>query len=321
LRSVRMTASTEQMLKDFVLQHIGSGKDVDDCLDQQKYGHIIGLNQRHKWGLDPGVGTPLQICAAAGCVDASMILLDAGADINHSLPAHGSKGAPAIMLAIKKGAIALVKLLLERGADRSVKANMLGHGDVDACEYARLCAQSNPNDEERFMISSLVEYYNGSAGPVQRRYAFPNQSDSIPLEGKQPVQYAKELIGTGRDIDDIHGGLKWAQTPDSTPLAVVTAAGDIEAVRFLLAAGANANKLNALFGGPLHFAVKINRADLAKVLLDAGANKDLKTKEPGALSAVEYARQRSGQDPSFSFVASLVEYHTQVWSSPIRPGQ
>merc|ERR1711990_295897 len=90
-----------ELLRDFALQHIGSGKDIDDTLDQQKYGHICGLNQRHKWGLNPGIGTPLQLCAREGGVEACILLIEAGADINFSPLELGHQGAPPLHLAIK----------------------------------------------------------------------------------------------------------------------------------------------------------------------------------------------------------------------------
>merc|ERR1712144_197076 len=112
---VATAMSQAEMLKNFALMHIGSGKDMDDVLDNQNYGHIVGLNQRHKWGLDPSVGSPLQICAAAGAVEPCMLLVDAGASINFCMPDHGNKGATPLLLAIKAGKLPLVKLLLERG--------------------------------------------------------------------------------------------------------------------------------------------------------------------------------------------------------------
>jgi len=310
------SARQQQVLRDFALFHIGSGKDIDDVNDNQKYGHIVGLSQRHKWGLDPSVGTPLQLCAARGGMEGALLLIEAGADVNYSLPDHGHKGATPLLLAIKSGDIMMVKMFLEQGADRGIKADMMGLGDLDACDYARVCASKDPSPD-RIAITQLVEYFNMPYGRVDK-VQLTNYTD--PISAENPVTFVRQLIGTGRDINDIHGGLKWAQTPDRTPLAAVASQGDVEAVRLLLAAGANVNQLDSLFGGPLHYAIKSGCVDLVKVLLDAGADKHIQTNEPHSLSALEYARLRSVQDPNWTVIRYLVEYHSQTYPAPIRPG-
>ena len=219
-------------------------------------------------------------------------------------------------LAIKNGSIELVKNLLEQGADCSLTADLLGEGELDAQQYARKLAIQDPTPE-RQALSHLVSYFNMPFGAIQKT-ELTSKSDPIPAEN--PVNFVKELIGTGRDINEIRGGLKWAQYPDCSPLAAVTEAGDTEAVRLLIAAGANVNKLNTTFGGALHYAIKNSRIDLVKILLDAGADKNAKVDEPNAMSALEYARKKATQEPEAESIYHLVEYHTAVWPTPNRPG-
>jgi len=309
--------SAAELLRDFAWMHIGSGKDIDDVRDDQRYGHVIGMNHRHKWGLDPGVGTPLQICVSRGGLEAARILIDAGADVNFSLPDHGFQGAPPLHLAIKTGNMEMTKMLLERGSNKKQEADMLGAGHLNAEDYARVCANKNPTPE-RIAISQLVDYYNMPMGAIHK----PELSSfTNPIPAENPVTWVRQLIGTGRNINDIHGGLRWAQTPDRSPLAAVAGEGDVEAVRLLLAAGADVNKMDCQFGGPLHYAIKSGCIDLVKVLLDAGADKHATTNEPGALSALEYTRVRSVQNPEWMVILHLVEYHTQIWPTPFRRGQ
>ena len=226
-------------------------------------------------------------------------------------------GAPPLHLAIKNGSLELVKNLLEQGAERSLQANMLGSGPLNAMQFARALAVKDPS-QARQALSHLVSYFNMPHGPIAKTEL---TSKSAPIPAENPVNFVKELIGTGRDINEIRGGLKWAQIPDCTPLAAVTEAGDTEAVRMLLAAGADVNRLNGMFGGPLHYAIKNNRIDLVKILLDSGADKDAKVNEAQAMSGLEYARWRASQQPESETVYHLVEYHTQVWPTPVHPGQ
>lgn len=192
---------------------------------------------------------------------------------------------------------------------------MFAHHDLDAYQYARELAAVDPTPE-RTALSHLVNYFNMPFGPIAKTEL---TSRSDPIAATNPVNFVKELIGTGRDINDLRGGLRWAQVSDGTPLAAVTEAGDVEAVRMLIAAGADVNKLNTQFGGALHYAIKNGRIDLVKILLDAGAAKNTKTDEPHAQTALEYAHFRAA-DPEYQNIYNLVNYYSCVWPTPNRPG-
>jgi ankyrin repeat protein len=73
---------------------------------------------------DPYRGTPLLWAAAAGRADAAVWLIDHGAEVNQRAtfggPAHG-EGVTALHLAAEHGDVAMIELLLARGADRSVE--------------------------------------------------------------------------------------------------------------------------------------------------------------------------------------------------------
>merc|ERR1711998_126364 len=297
-RMLSQQSHTERLLVEFAREHLGSGKDIDDTNDEQKYGHIVGLNQRHKWGNEADVGSPLQVCARSGGVEACELLLSAGANVNFSTRyLDGRQGPTPLHLAIRSGSVQLVKLLLERGACRELKADMAGLPQ-DAFLYARSLANATPT-ADRIAISRLVNGFNMPLGPVRSTMTLTSRSGAIAAQN--PVNYVKGLLGSGRNINEV---------PDSSPLSVVTAAGDLEAVRFLLAAGADVNKMDTHFGGPLHQAIKSERVDLVKVLLDAGADKHARVSEVDAISALQYAQLRSTKDPRFRVIRSLVEYHS-----------
>ncbi|HZT29057.1 MAG TPA: ankyrin repeat domain-containing protein [Bryobacteraceae bacterium] len=63
------------------------------------------------------------------------------------------------------------------------------------------------------------------------------------------------------------------------PLHSAVAAGDLEAVRMLIARGAEADPVEFLGATPLHSAAMSGRADIARVLIEAGADPERKTKD------------------------------------------
>jgi len=301
-----------EIVLEFAREHIGSGKDIDDIHDNQKYGHVVGVKQRHKWGQDPTRGTPLQQCSAVpGAAAACRLLIDHGANVNFCLRENGRAGAPPLFNAIKTGDITMVKMFLEQGADRSIRYNMLGDPttEMDAVDYSRWLAMQQ-GTQEACCLSRLVDYYAMPQGPIAK----PSVASSYDvIEADGPLQYVKGHIGAGYDINCMYAGKKWSTLPRFTPLAAVVEAGSIPAVRFLLAAGADVNVLNEQFGGPLHYAVQAGDLQMIKVLLDAGADRSAKTDEAMSMSALEFAKAQAVRKPELRHVQSLIEYHHAVW--------
>lgn len=78
---------------------------------------------------DPYRGTPLIWAAACNRIEAAAWLLDNGADVNRQATFGGSthgEGITALHLAAQYGHLQMVKLLIERGADRSIKDRLYG---------------------------------------------------------------------------------------------------------------------------------------------------------------------------------------------------
>ena len=76
---------------------------------------------------DPYRGTPLIWAAACNRTEAAAWLLDHGADVNRKATFGGlthGQGITALHLAAQNGHMAMVKLLVERGADRSIKDDL-----------------------------------------------------------------------------------------------------------------------------------------------------------------------------------------------------
>jgi ankyrin repeat protein len=87
---------------------------------------------------DPYRGTPLIWAAACNRTEAAAWLLDCGASVNRKGTFGGlthGQGVTALHMAAQNGHMSMVKLLVERGADRSIKDDLY-HGTAEgAAEY------------------------------------------------------------------------------------------------------------------------------------------------------------------------------------------
>ncbi len=98
---------------------------------------------------DPYRGTPLVWAAVCNCTEAAAWLLDHGANINQKSTFGGlthGQGVTALHMAAQSGHMPIVKLLVERGADRSVQDDLYRgtaegaaayFGQVELREYLR----------------------------------------------------------------------------------------------------------------------------------------------------------------------------------------
>ncbi len=87
---------------------------------------------------DPYRGTPLIWAAACNRLEAAAWLLDHGADVNQKATFGGlthGQGITALHLAAQSGHLAMVQLLVERGADRSIKDDLYNSTPAGSAEY------------------------------------------------------------------------------------------------------------------------------------------------------------------------------------------
>lgn len=130
--------------------------------------------------------------------------------------------------------------------------------------------------------------------------------DYVLLSGNTPLfvalqnysfQIAKQLIGLGVDVKEVHNGQNALQLAASnappeiismliqrgaavnsndpywnSPLAIAAQRGDPQIVKLFLDAHADPNKLDRYYGGPLHRAAYGGNKEVVKLLLDAGAD-------------------------------------------------
>jgi ankyrin repeat protein len=87
---------------------------------------------------DPYRGTPLIWAAACNRTEAAEWLLDHGANVNQKATFGGlthGQGITALHMAAQNGHMPMVKLLVERGADRSIKEDLYQSTPESAAAY------------------------------------------------------------------------------------------------------------------------------------------------------------------------------------------
>jgi ankyrin repeat protein len=217
-----------------------------------------------KAGADPNTRNPegetaLMAVARSGKIEAAKRLLDAGADVNAK---EGWGGQSAIMWAAAQGQAEMVKLLASRGADLNAR------GVIHQWER-KVITEPRPKDMNKGGFTPLL--YAAREGCVE---------------------CAKNLIAAGADPD--------LEDPDRvTPLNMALLNLHFEFAAFMIkAGGADIDKWDLFGRTPLYMAadvstlpVKGNGAmavipsedaltafDVAKMLLDAGANPNIQLK-------------------------------------------
>ena len=202
--------------------------------------------------------TPLMVAAEAGSLDAMKMLIDRKADVN----TRSASGATALMWSVtdpKK-----VRLLLDHGADVNV-ASRSGRTALIIAAFA------NPSAE---VVRMLLARGANVAVMDQRKVTpmnaatFANDTATIRLllDASADIQTADTFIGL-------------------TPLINASGNRNLEAVKMLLAKGANVNAVSKTeglpriqtgiveFGGwtPLLMAVPFGPPEIVRTLMDAGA--------------------------------------------------
>jgi ankyrin repeat protein len=229
----------------------------------------IRVNDLHqiKMLLDGGVSvdapgpdgmTPLMAAAATGSLDAMKMLIDRRADVN----AKNTYGSTALMLSVtdpKK-----VRLLLDHSADVNVAARS-GRTALIIASFA------NPSAEVvRMLLAKGVQ-----VGVMDQRKVTPMNAATFGND----TATVRLLLDASTDINtaDTFIGLN--------PLINASGNRNLEAVKLLLAKGANVNAVSKTqdlpriqtgtveFGGwtPLLMAVPFGPPEVVKTLMDAGA--------------------------------------------------
>jgi ankyrin repeat protein len=206
-------------------------------------------------------GSPLGRAADAGQLRVAEFLLDNGADVNAP---SDTAGKTPLLAAAYAGRKAMVELLLQRGANVNA-ANGQGQtalhqaveqGFISVAEVL-LATKADPNRQNEDTQTPLtIAARKGSramAALLLAHGADPNIARKVhPGYGANPLSEGRKMFGT--------------------PLHIAAARGDVELVALLLTNRADVKPLSLYLETPLQGAAACGKADVAELLLAAGAD-------------------------------------------------
>ena len=220
--------------------------------------------------------TPLMMAAASGNADAVKTLLEHGANVNAKESAHGQT---ALMFAAALNRAAVIRVLMANGADASVATG------VRKLERVRFDQDGN-----------VVEEKTGEKAPEQPEAA-AEQDDAAQTKARQAAEDVQRS-----DLDVLAHALAFKSVdyrlakpaaragdvanrpprkvgPDfmggMTALLYAAREGHMDAVRALVETGVVVNQVNGDKLSPMVTAIMNGHLDLAKYLLDHGADPNL----------------------------------------------
>jgi uncharacterized protein len=255
--------------------------------------------------------TPLHMAAETG--DAALIeaLLKAGAKVD----AQNESGTTPLMIASASGSAAAVEMLLAHGADVNAREKANGETPLffaashDRADVVRLLLSKGANAGIKTPVRKLERITVGPDGELLDNKKTPKDGDKAGLEkGRQSasptISEGKPGAGSQPEEKDAEAGKASAAKPDDkvkdaygftaadrkkrvygateigglTALLVAARDGQMNAVNAFLDAGCDVNQTSDTdHATPLILAVINGHYDLAKVLLDRGANPTLAT--------------------------------------------
>jgi len=199
--------------------------------------------------------TPLYLAASNGNVAMIEALLSAGADANLA----NDLGTTPLMQASAAGSVEAVKLLLEHGAMVNAKET--------ARQQTALMFAAALN---RVPVITLLASRGAELNVTSKIVAIDK---NLVDEDGNPVP-APSRTGTTKEVPRSEGQVKG--TGGMTALLYASRDGLIDAVKALVEAGANVNRVNPIDKtSPMVIAINSGHYDVAKYLLDHGADPNL----------------------------------------------
>lgn len=228
----------------------------------------------------------LGLAAARSDGTMAVRLLERQADPN----VRGGGGRTALMIAAEAGATGSIRALLEHGA----YATLVDERGRSAVWYAASTVDSN---DLKLLLTALT--------PIPAREKFVVDTSGLsPLHravGAHAVGCVDALLKAGHDPNAV-------STSNSTPLHLAAVDGDLASATLLTAAGATLDSRDSQGNTPLFRAANARRFEMAKYLLQQGA--DPRIRNANAASAYDLARA----NPEPQWLAMFDEHSRSVLS-------
>lgn len=255
-----MTDAEYQALKKVLLNNDAEAMQVLLC---------NGLDIR---AVDSYERTSLHWAAYYGALRCVRVLLAAGAD----LTAKDDNGDTPLALAqYTENAATVCMLRLAQQDEPTPVMQAVWRGDMVALGslLAANDAQTAINAADAYGYTPLhVAVLPGSTACLPLLLAAGADANVLSCEGHSPLMLTTQLSDISTMKALVAGGASLELTQNETPLLIAIGRNDVEAVSFLLSAGADVNKGDAYNARPLHHAVL--RPQIMQLLLAAGAEVD-----------------------------------------------
>jgi uncharacterized protein len=197
-----------------VRELIAHGADINARSAIQNWERQTTEEPREKW-LPPGGLTPLLFAARQGSFDSARVLVEAGAVVNLTDP----EGTSAVLSAIINGHYDVAGLLLDKGADPN-----LADKDGRAALFAAVDMNTMP--VSNVPMPNVIANHLSSLDVIEKLLA---HGADVNAQLKRQQAYRSKL---DRGTDTV-------LATGSTPLLRAAKAGDVAAMRLLLAKGAD----------------------------------------------------------------------------------
>lgn len=218
---------------------------------------------------------PLMLAARSGVAEAVRVLLQHGADPNAR---EAQRGTTALMQAADQGHAEVATLLIANGADvAAVSAPVMRDGRT-----AALGQSSDPRRAVRRQVISVMCEQDTDDLDTLKELALSGTNPLInDLTADQlTIEIICQRLGGGGFFRDDSGNARPTE-PDGgelTPLIYAARTGSIDVAKVLLDAGADVNQVSRYGWSPLLAAVQNRNYRMARFLIDNGADVNLANK-------------------------------------------